>query len=112
MKNNIIAFFQLVRLPNLLIIVLSQYLLRYFIIKPLVEVKGFDILITDLDFFFLSLSIVLIAAGGYAINDYFDIKIDYINKPEKVIVDKKKGSGKGKKRKYWIWILIFCFGCF
>lgn len=29
---------------------------------------------------------VLIAAGGYVINDYFDIKIDRINRPESLIV--------------------------
>ena len=34
-------------------------------------------------------STVLIAAGGYVINDYFDVKIDRINKPEKVIVTEK-----------------------
>ena len=28
----------------------------------------------------------MIAAAGYIINDYYDVKIDYINKPEKVVV--------------------------
>jgi 4-hydroxybenzoate polyprenyltransferase len=32
---------------------------------------------------------VLIAAGGYIINDYFDVRIDVINKPEKVILEKE-----------------------
>lgn len=30
----------------------------------------------------------MIAAAGYIINDYYDIKIDYINKPERVVVGK------------------------
>lgn len=34
----------------------------------------------------LVLSTVFIAAGGYAINDYFDRKIDLVNKPDKVII--------------------------
>jgi 4-hydroxybenzoate polyprenyltransferase len=34
------------------------------------------------------LSTILMAAGGYAINDYFDIRIDKINKPNKIIVGK------------------------
>ena len=31
-------------------------------------------------------AIVLIAAGGYVVNDYFDVKIDRINRPDAVIV--------------------------
>jgi 4-hydroxybenzoate polyprenyltransferase len=34
------------------------------------------------------LASVLIAAAGYIINDYFDINIDAVNKPEKLVVDK------------------------
>ena len=32
------------------------------------------------------MAIVLIAAGGYVINDYFDVKIDRINRPDELIV--------------------------
>lgn len=41
------------------------------------------------DFLFISGSTILIAAAGYIINDYFDIKIDIINRPEKVILEKR-----------------------
>ena len=34
----------------------------------------------------LCLGTVLITAAGYVINDYYDVKIDYINKPERVVV--------------------------
>lgn len=86
--NLIIPFIKLIRIQNLIIIALTQYLLRYFIVKPLVEAKGFDLVMTHLDFFLLSLSTVLIAAAGFVINDYFDLKIDRINKPEKIIIGK------------------------
>ena len=36
----------------------------------------------------------MIAAGGYIINDYYDVKIDLINKPERVVI------GKGITRRY------------
>lgn len=39
-------------------------------------------------FALLVFSTVLIAAAGNIINDYFDVKIDRINKPEKLIVDR------------------------
>lgn len=45
-------------------------------------------LVHPVDFFLLTFSTVLIAGAGYIINDYFDIRIDRINKPEKVIVGK------------------------
>ena len=49
--------------------------------------SAFEI-IKDWRLFLLSLSTVLVAAGGYVINDYYDIKIDLVNKPEKVVVGK------------------------
>jgi 4-hydroxybenzoate polyprenyltransferase len=39
-------------------------------------------------FFCLVIASVCIAAGGYIINDYFDINIDRFNKPDKLVVDK------------------------
>ena len=51
-----------------------------------------------LDFFLLTLSTVLIAAAGYIINDYFDVKTDRINKPQKLYID------NGVKRRLAIFI--------
>lgn len=39
-------------------------------------------------FMLLLISMVFIAAGGYVINDYFDVEIDKANKPDKLIVSK------------------------
>jgi len=39
-------------------------------------------------FLLLVTSSVCIAAAGYIINDYFDLHIDAINKPKKVVIDK------------------------
>lgn len=49
---------------------------------------GTEPLLNTTNFLLLSLSTVLIAAAGYIINDYFDIRIDLKNKPEKVVVGK------------------------
>jgi len=85
-----ISFLRLIRWPNLLIIVLTQYLLRYFLLMPWVQLAladwDFKLKLTDLDFFLLVLSTLCIAAAGYIINDYFDNYIDRINKPAKVII--------------------------
>jgi len=76
----------LTRFWNLLIIGLAQYFTAAFLISP---DKVFDIRL-----FLLVTSTVLIAAGGYIINDYYDVKIDLINKPERVVI------GKGITRRY------------
>ncbi len=88
----IIHFFKLVRWQNLVIIALTQYLMRYCIIEPLMNSLAqnagmiFLLQMSNFNFFLLVLSTVLIAAAGNVINDYFDLKIDRINKPEKIIV--------------------------
>ena len=74
---------QLIRVPNLILLVVTQYFTRIFLIGNTTSWKH-DIL--DYHFFLLVLSTVLIASAGYIINDYYDIKIDTINKPEKVII--------------------------
>ncbi|MDG1477773.1 MAG: geranylgeranylglycerol-phosphate geranylgeranyltransferase [Vicingaceae bacterium] len=93
--NPIIAFIKLIRLPNLLIIVLTQYAIRYGIISTIIfnfsggqVIPGVGLRMSDLDFFLLSLSTAMIAAAGYIINDYFDVKIDRVNRPNKIIIGK------------------------
>lgn len=73
----------LIRLPNLLIIVLTQYFTAIFLIGTH---DPFEIYLFDIRLLFLSLSTVFIAAAGYIINDYYDIKIDLLNKPGRVVV--------------------------
>src|ERR1700748_3592419 len=98
------AFFRLIRWPNLVFIFLTQLLFYYFIQLPSfggVSPQYAPALRPGL-FYLLSLSSVLIAAAGYIINDYFDLHIDRINKPDKVVVEKMI------KRRWaiiWHWIL-------
>lgn len=78
-KTFIESFIRLTRAWNLVIIVFAQYFTAYFLSKA-------DIF--DIDLFLLSLSTVLIAAGGYVINDYYDVKIDFVNNPDRVVIGK------------------------
>ena len=77
------GFILVTRFWNLLIIVLAQYFTAIFLSQTGL---GYYETITDLRLFVLSLSSVFIAAAGYIINDYYDVKIDLINKPERVVV--------------------------
>jgi 4-hydroxybenzoate polyprenyltransferase len=84
------AFFRLIRWPNLVFIVLTQFLFYCCIILPVYNrqnITGTWFLSWPL-FWWLVVSSVLIAAAGYIINDYFDLNIDQVNKPNSIIVQK------------------------
>ncbi len=94
------AFFRLVRWQNLCFIALTQVLFYFCVFFPTIYVE--DILYHPILFYLLVAASVLIAAAGYIINDYFDIQIDSINKPEKMVVN------KFIKRRWaivWHWVL-------
>jgi 4-hydroxybenzoate polyprenyltransferase len=82
------ALLRLTRFWNLLIIGFAQYCTALFLIDRK------TIFTTDL--FLLSASTILVAAAGYIINDYYDVKIDLINKPDRVVI------GKNITRRYAI----------
>jgi len=79
---------QITRFWNLLIIAVAQYFTVAFLVDPK--------LLFDWHLAVLSASTMIIAAAGYIINDYYDVKIDLINKPERVVV------GRGISRRYAI----------
>ena len=74
------------RLPNLVIIALTQYAMRFLLMEPLLPSKEFSLQFGELQFGLLVFSTMLIAAAGYIINDYFDTRTDLINKPARVVV--------------------------
>ena len=84
--KKITAFFTLIRWQNLLFIAVTQALFAYCIIRPVYNTASITPIVTKWVLFLLILSSVFIAAAGYIINDYFDLNIDLINKPDKVIV--------------------------
>jgi 4-hydroxybenzoate polyprenyltransferase len=78
-------FLKLIRAKNLLIIVMTMIGVAYYLMKSNSYQK---VDFHYLDYFLLIFSTMIIAAAGNVINDYFDVKADRINKPEKVIISK------------------------
>lgn len=81
---------RLIRWPNLLFIALTQVLFYYCIMRPHLSWQGLS---DEAGWPFSTLGIlvaasILIAAAGYIINDYFDINIDQVNKPDKMVLEK------------------------
>ena len=64
-------------------ILLAEILFHFCIYKPLYPGSNFEV---DLNFSLIALTYLFIAAAGYIINDYFDINIDQVNKPNRVVV--------------------------
>lgn len=81
------AWFRLIRWQNLMIIALTQLLVWWCIILP----QHPQVLSTT-GILLLTTSTVLIAAAGYAINDYFDIRIDLVNHPDRMVLGKSIAS--------------------
>jgi 4-hydroxybenzoate polyprenyltransferase len=95
------AFLKLIRWQNLLLVILTMVLMRYAVLAPVISKIGVILISSGTgeeipmslqfpwyDFVLLIAATVFITAGGYVINDYFDIKTDLINKG-KVIVGTK-----------------------
>ena len=71
-----------------MIIILTMVLMRYCIIQPILGIFNLSLEFPFLCFLGLVASVVLIAASGYLINDYFDVQADSVNRPGKVIIGK------------------------
>lgn len=74
-------------------IALLQVLINVCLVQPILTLYELESTFTILDFVFLVSATVMMAAGGYIINDYFDTKSDLINRPENVVVGTEVSRG-------------------
>ena len=77
---------RLVRWSNLLFLAALVWLMDKWVAVPVLDKAAFGEQLPWYVLLLVGAAIVLIAAGGYVINDYFDVKIDRINRPDEVIV--------------------------
>ena len=77
---------KLIRYKNLLFIIAIQLLMAKAIIMPTLAKFQIDTFTPLWMLLCVILATVLIAAGGYVINDYFDLKIDRLNRPDRVLI--------------------------
>lgn len=77
-------YLKLIRYQNLLMLALMQLVFRY----GFLELQNIPLALADWQYVILVLATVCIAAGGYIINNIFDVETDTENKPENVIVGK------------------------
>ena len=77
---------KLVRWGNLLFLAALVWLMEKWVATPILDKAAFGEQLPWYLLVLIMLATVLIAAGGYVINDYFDVKIDRINRPDEVVV--------------------------
>lgn len=77
---------RLVRWSNLLFLAALVWVMEKWVATPILVKAAFGEQLPGYMLLLIILATVLIAAGGYVINDYFDVKIDRINRPDEVIV--------------------------
>jgi 4-hydroxybenzoate polyprenyltransferase len=82
---SISGLFRISRPINLVMVAFAQLMTAYFLVET--TPIGLPVL-QDFRLYLLVLSTVIITAAGYMINDYYDVKIDYVNRPDQVVVGK------------------------
>ena len=85
--KKVLDYIKLMRLPNLLFVVLIQWLMARAVAMSVLKTFSLEAEVVPIHWLLVFvLATVLISAGGYVINDYFDIKIDRINRPQRVLI--------------------------
>lgn len=87
LKRIIFKFFSLlsvIRGYNILVLVFAQYLAAIFIFSPKKSARN---IVLDVDLFLIVLASVCVVAAGYIINNFYDVKVDKINRPLKTNID-------------------------
>jgi 4-hydroxybenzoate polyprenyltransferase len=80
----IFSLLSVIRGYNILVLVIAQYLASIYIFSPK---KSVTTVVFDLHLFFVVFATVCVVAGGYIINNFYDVKADKINRPYKAGLD-------------------------
>lgn len=78
--------FRLIRGTNLIFLAILLWMMDRCVAVPVMQNILFDAVLPSWLLAMIITATVLIAAGGYVINDYFDVKIDRINRPDELII--------------------------
>ena len=79
-------YLRLIRWQNLLFLGILVWVMEKWVCVPILNAVRFYEVLPWWLFGLLMAAVVLTAAAGYVVNDYFDVKIDRINRPDKLIV--------------------------
>ena len=93
---------RLVRWSNLLFLAALIWLMEKWVAVPILNKLAFGEQLPWYVLLLILLATVFIAAGGYVVNDYFDVKIDRINRPDEVIVTRTITKPAAMRFSLWL----------
>lgn len=107
--KKLFSLLSVVRGYNILILVIAQYLAAIFIFSP---EKSLGLVLWDIHLHYLVIATVCVVSAGYIINNFYDVKVDKINRPLKTGIDNYIGQNI-KLNLYFILNFTGClFGLF
>ena len=102
-----LSLFSVVRGYNILTLVAAQYLAAIFIFSPN---KSLRTVLFDIDLLFIVIATICVVAAGYIINNFYDAKMDLINRPVKSTLDNFVKQETILKLYFFLNFLGFGFG--
>ena len=103
--KKIFSLLSVVRGYNILILIIAQYLASIFIFS---SEKSLRNVLFDVHLHFLIIATVCVVSAGYIINNFYDVKIDRINRPLKSGID----SYVKQETKLSLYFFLNFLGCF
>ncbi|PWG04125.1 geranylgeranylglycerol-phosphate geranylgeranyltransferase [Polaribacter aquimarinus] len=79
-----LSLISVIRGYNILVLIVAQYLAAIFIFSPKKSLRN---ILFDVDLFYIVFATVCVVAAGYIINNFYDVRVDRINRPLKSNLD-------------------------
>ena len=102
------SWLKLIRWKNLLMLFLVHLLIKFSLFPKFHLLENLD----ALHFILFSVSVILIMAAGYIVNDLYDVEADKINKPDKVFVGEAISKVGAKRGWYGLNFIGICLGTY
>ena len=107
--KKILSLLSVVRGYNILVLIIAQYLVSIFIFSPEKSIRN---IVFDFDLLNIVLASVCVVAAGYIINNFYDVKVDRINRPLKTGIDNYVKQETKLRLYFLLNFLGFMFGLF
>jgi len=105
--KKILSLLSVVRGYNILVLIIAQYLVSIFIFSPGKSIRN---IVFDFDLLNIVLASVCVVAAGYIINNFYDVKVDRINRPLKTGIDNYVKQETKLRLYFFLNFLGFMFG--
>jgi 4-hydroxybenzoate polyprenyltransferase len=105
--KKIFSLLSVVRGYNILVLIIAQYLVSILIFSPGKSIRN---IVFDFDLLNIVLASVCVVAAGYIINNFYDVKVDRINRPLKTGIDNYVKQETKLRLYFFLNFLGFMFG--